>query len=266
MLAVPEMPSVSAGRMMYLKPSAVNGEPSLPDAGSRCHWENQQQHQQQRQQERRHGNTGNGERHQRFIQPPVPVYGGDNADEDTENGRDQHAGNRQLRRVPKTEENFVRYVLICDDGLPKIKVQKALYVIEVLYDKRLVHTHFGTERLYIFLFCIEARHHLYRVARCHVHKAENHDRYADNNEDGGQQPFNNKVKHMIPTLNIALAAPARHIERVCAGAAVAFELRIRRFSAALRGTDHFATRTSCKSKIAALWVNPSTLALTPTCA
>ena len=152
------------------------------------------------------------------------------------------------------------------DGLSKIKVQKALYVIEVLYDKRLVHTHFGTERLYIFLFCIEARHHLYRVARCHVHKAENHDRYADNNEDGGQQPFNNKVKHMIPTLNIALAAPARHIERVCAGAAVAFELRIRRFSAALRGADHFATRTSCKSKIAALWVNPSTLALTPTCA
>lgn len=25
--------------MMYLKPSAVNGEPSLPDAGNRCHWE-----------------------------------------------------------------------------------------------------------------------------------------------------------------------------------------------------------------------------------
>ena len=78
--------------------------------------------------------------------------------------------------------------------------------------------------------------------------------------------LNDSTKHMIPTLNIALAAPARHIERVCAGAAVAFELRIRRISAALRGADHFATRTSCKSKIAALWVNPSTLALTPTCA
>ena len=86
-------------------------------------------------------------------------------------------------------------------------MQKALYVIEVLYDERLVHAHFDTKRLYVFLFCIEARHNLYRVARCHVHKAEDHDRYANDDEDGGQQPFNDKVKHMIPTLNIAWLHP-----------------------------------------------------------